>query len=150
MPPGLRTALFQGGNSGYAFSNNKSSRIFQDLDSSHSLLRPFNDEIGNPLFDPVSGNIKGPFPCPLCDRSYQRQYSLDRHMLTHQGSGKHFTCPLCQANFTQKPSLKTHLRTIHVSGQCRICDHVFPLGEEFNKHLDQCLTQGLPVKFCAI
>ena len=144
LPTELRQALFQGVNSGSHELNPRSQWSFQDGQGSYPVHQKLysSGRTLNKLLDTSPKEVKGQYPCVLCNRSYQRHYSLARHMLTHQGSGKHFSCPLCQTRFTQKPTLKTHLRAIHSAAQCRVCEKVLPLGEEFDKHVMQCLSSG--------
>ena len=79
-----------------------------------------------------------PYTCLTCGKNYMHQYSLDRHMLTHQGTGRHYSCPICDKQFTQKPAMKRHMKTIHSSIQCHNCDEIHTTGDNFNKHILHC------------
>lgn len=106
----------------------------KELDSTHF------DRLSFPLGQ-RSENL--PYTCLACGKKYMHQYSLDRHMLTHQGSGRHYSCPICDKQFTQKPAMKRHMKTIHFSAQCPNCDEILATGDVFNQHILHCQSTFL-------
>ena len=87
--------------------------------------------------------MKYRYECRTCGKGYMHMYSLTRHELTHQGTGKHFLCPICDTTFTQKSSIKTHLKAVHKSKQCINCSDIFPIGDTYDLHVRQCI---LPIQ----
>ena len=45
--------------------------------------------------------------CPYCEKSWNNQYKLQRHLLTHTGD-RPYECDICQRKFTQKSHMEGH------------------------------------------
>jgi uncharacterized Zn-finger protein len=58
----------------------------------------------------VSG--AGQHPCQWCNRVFSRKWTLDRHMLIHEGE-KPYHCNACGKAFRQKHDLNIHTRKKH-------------------------------------
>ena len=72
-----------------------------------------------------------PFPCNQCQKSYSRQWTLKRHMVTkhkkpqkhrghhrsslymHKSSAKKLPCPVCRKTFMRLHNWKNHIHTVH-------------------------------------
>jgi len=50
------------------------------------------------------------FSCPICQKTYANQYSLNTHMQTHNGSSY---CIICNKNLSSPAYLKTHMAQLH-------------------------------------
>lgn len=78
---------------------------------------------------------KGPFKCPLCSKTYQQQYNVARHLLTHSGK-KPYQCPECYKTFTQHTGLTRHL-IIHKGSRdfkCDVCGKAFARQFVLSRH----------------
>ncbi|XP_050535143.1 zinc finger protein 761-like, partial [Daktulosphaira vitifoliae] len=48
-----------------------------------------------------------------CGKSYNRKYSMQRHMKYECGVPKQFVCPYCNKNFSHKSNMKCHVVVLH-------------------------------------
>ena len=78
-----------------------------------------------------------PFSCKVCGKGFMSQSGMYHHKFTHEG--RKFACPKCDHQFNQKTHLKTHLMRIHRLSQCQICNDTFEPGQEFDRHVLNCL-----------
>ncbi|CAB3255043.1 unnamed protein product [Arctia plantaginis] len=53
------------------------------------------------------------FPCPMCDKVFDRNQILKIHIRTHTGE-RPYICSKCPAKFSQASILRTHDRLIHL------------------------------------
>lgn len=53
------------------------------------------------------------FPCPMCDKVFDRNQILKVHIRTHTGE-RPYECSKCPASFSQANILRTHDRLIHL------------------------------------
>ncbi|KAJ8705347.1 hypothetical protein PYW07_011174 [Mythimna separata] len=53
------------------------------------------------------------FPCPMCDKVFDRNQILKGHIRTHTGE-RPYHCTKCPATFSQSNILRTHDRLIHL------------------------------------
>jgi len=83
--------------------------------------------------------------CPICDKGFMTQSSLDIHMVKHTGR-REFYCPLCQKMFSQKCSVKRHLMKVHgVSAMPPIENEVLEKEEDaVEQLLPPCSTDNGP------
>ncbi|XP_052745190.1 zinc finger protein OZF isoform X2 [Bicyclus anynana] len=67
-----------------------------------------------------------PFSCSLCEKSFQKKYTLKVHQQTH--AGKRHACAVCHRTFARRDTLARHLRNCHTDckNKCRKCDKIFP------------------------
>jgi len=81
---------------------------------------------------------KGKNPCPYCEKVFQNNSRLERHIRSHTGE-RPFTCTLCGDRFKQKCHLTVHVRRHHF--KCPICSLQFPhksaLIEHVSTHTDK-------------
>ena len=61
-------------------------------------------------------NSQHPYHCPICRQTFDRQYSLQRHIGLHKGERK-YACPEpdCQSAFSLPFNLTRHRRKVHSS-----------------------------------
>ena len=61
-------------------------------------------------------NAQHPYHCPICRQTFDRQYSLQRHVGLHKGEKK-YACPEpdCQSAFSLPFNLTRHRRKVHSS-----------------------------------
>ncbi|XP_026317310.1 zinc finger protein 77-like [Hyposmocoma kahamanoa] len=53
------------------------------------------------------------FPCPMCDKIFDRNAILKSHIRTHTGE-RPYQCSKCPATFSQAGILGTHMKLIHL------------------------------------
>ncbi|CAH2099286.1 unnamed protein product [Euphydryas editha] len=53
------------------------------------------------------------FPCPFCDKVFNRNATRKSHIRTHTGE-RPFACSICPAKFSQAGVLGTHVRLVHL------------------------------------
>ena len=52
--------------------------------------------------------------CPICPRTFDRQYSLERHIILHKADKK-YECNECDAKYSLAANLTRHQRQVHMS-----------------------------------
>ncbi|KAG6444612.1 zinc finger protein 84 [Manduca sexta] len=74
--------------------------------------------------------------CPLCDRKYQDERYMLRHLRTSHTQG-HFTCPLCRKSLTSAVGLRHHVVTHSPlkTYKCQICPKGYSARKSIVKHL---------------
>lgn len=77
-----------------------------------------------------------PFTCTLCDRGYETQLGLRRHMDLHEGRKTY--CPICNRSFSLSFNLRRHMKLVHGSAQCPSCSAILRADNEYNLHLIHC------------
>lgn len=50
--------------------------------------------------------------CPYCEKTWDTNYKLNRHILTHTGA-RPYECDICQRKFTQKSHMENH-KVVHM------------------------------------
>jgi hypothetical protein len=58
--------------------------------------------------------------CPVCDKHFQRNSHLKRHLLIHTKE-KPFQCDICGRSFNQSSSMKSHKQSVHSNDKPFIC-----------------------------
>ncbi|KAJ2941067.1 hypothetical protein O0L34_g13196 [Tuta absoluta] len=53
------------------------------------------------------------YPCPMCDKIFDRQHILKSHIRTHTGE-RPYQCSKCPAAFSQAGILGTHMKLVHL------------------------------------
>ncbi|XP_059052181.1 zinc finger protein 33B-like [Achroia grisella] len=79
---------------------------------------------------------KGSVKCPLCDKTYQDERYMLRHLrTTHTRS--HFSCPICNKSLSSTAGLRHHVLT-HSSintYRCKVCPKSYAVRRTIVKHL---------------
>lgn len=86
--------------------------------------------------------IKKPYKCKYCDKSYAKNQSLMLHTRIHTGENLFF-CHLCSKKFLTKGHLIDHLNS-HAKQKptvCRLCHKTFKNKLEFNAHNEACILR---------
>ena len=62
----------------------------------------------------MSGKIKLPIKCNLCDKEYVSTSSLNRHIKEKHGDQKRFVCIQCKKEFSETAALDSHVMSRHI------------------------------------
>ena len=84
-------------------------------------------------------NIKEPIVCLLCNMTFGKSGSLNRHIQTVHEGIKPYKCDICQATFTQKTTLRDHISCIHEGKKpfhCSKCDKTFAQRSNMIRHYE--------------
>ena len=92
--------------------------------------------VGSPIF---SQDGK-PFTCSICPRSFDRQYSLERHLILHKGDKK-YECNECDAKYSLAANLTRHQRQVHMSTATPEAQNVKP-GQQHSTDTQSASSQG--------
>ncbi|KAM3965278.1 uncharacterized protein ACR2FA_000663 [Aphomia sociella] len=79
---------------------------------------------------------KGKVKCPLCDKTYQDERYMLRHLrTTHTRS--HYSCPICNKSLTSTAGLRHHVLTHSTINtyRCKICPKSYAVRRTIVKHL---------------
>jgi hypothetical protein len=90
----------------------QSSILSSHLSSPH--LSSFSGNVGQV----VNSSDSKPFNCPICPRSFDRQYSLERHIILHKADKK-YECNECDAKYSLAANLTRHQRQVHMVNTTR-------------------------------
>ena len=97
----------------------------------------------NQLTSPVvkkKGNSFFPFPCSYCQKGFNNNRDLARHVRTHTGE-RPYQCVICSRSFTVKCALKKHLARHKVKEEkekkltCSYCEKVFKKNTDLALHV---------------
>ena len=97
-----------------------SSNNPKDGNSKNPQSGILSSHYSSPLLSSASGNTGQvlnssdckPFNCPICPRSFDRQYSLERHIILHKADKK-YECNECDAKYSLAANLTRHQRQVH-------------------------------------
>ena len=79
---------------------------------------------------------KSPYSCHLCNKQFQYNSYLQRHLLTHTGE-KRFTCSSCGLQFDSSSAFKEHKLT-HTDIEpyiCSVCPRLFKFESIYKRHM---------------
>ena len=62
----------------------------------------------------MSGKIKLPIKCNLCDKEYASTSSLNRHIKEKHSDQKRFVCIQCKKEFSETAALDSHVMSRHI------------------------------------
>ena len=88
-------------------------------------------DVGLPIF---SQDGK-PFTCSICPRSFDRQYSLERHLILHKGDKK-YECNECDAKYSLAANLTRHQRQVHMSTATPEAQNIEPRQQHSTDNLN--------------
>ncbi len=102
---------------------------------------PISPTVGQHLAEKTKKDSGGPsFTCDICQRKFERQASLLRHLALHKGD-KNYTCPDCGQKFSHTFNLERHRKKAHNTdpeGQhvcCNVCSVWFPSNMVLKVHM---------------
>ena len=82
------------------------------------------------------GSRAGAFDCRMCERVYQTEEELEKHLLNH-AEHRPYKCPQCNKGFKQPCHLNQHLRT-HTDERpfpCEVCRKSFKQACQLKQHM---------------
>jgi len=71
----------------------------------------------------LDDSFKRLFVCPVCKKSFDRQYRLKRHLQVHNPNRPKIKCDLCTKTFTRHDSLEAHVKAAHSNMRPYVCAH---------------------------
>ncbi|XP_054656071.1 putative transcription factor Ovo-like 1a [Dunckerocampus dactyliophorus] len=83
-----------------------------------------------------SSGLRPPFVCQICQKTFQYQRMLNRHMKCHNETKRHL-CNFCGKGFNDTFDLKRHVRT-HTGVRpykCELCDKAFTQRCSLESHM---------------
>ena len=83
-----------------------------------------------------------PFVCEVCNKGFFTRWTLRQHGEKHSAG---INCHICSKFFKFTRSLRMHLEVDHCLRKCRRCKQFYKYGIEFDKHIDQCLSDQVPM-----
>ncbi|GLD64628.1 putative transcription factor Ovo-like 1 [Lates japonicus] len=88
----------------------------------------------------------GPFVCQVCQKTFQHQRMLNRHVKCHNETKRHL-CTFCSKGFNDTFDLKRHVRT-HTGVRpykCTVCDKAFTQRCSLESHMKK--IHGVTLKY---
>lgn len=81
-------------------------------------------------------NSQKSFQCYVCKKHFSRKFTLDMHLLIHQGLKPH-KCNVCHKSFRQKGTLMRHkaLHSTTALFQCHLCNKAYRQKNVYLHHL---------------
>lgn len=114
-------------------SNNENSHLNENDNSSDEDVKPENVKKSN--------NTTIDLQCKICQKIFKKTETFTAHMRVHEGL-KPFPCNLCDKSYERRSRLKNHISTVHDKkpGQrfaCTIdgCDRTFSMKQTVYKHI---------------
>ena len=100
---------------------------FEVVEEEHSemICEPEIQEYDLPYESLETNNEKTKFLCALCNASFMKVASLEKHVATAHEGNKPFQCEECKVSFTTKGSLTNHNERVHQKKKplaCPQCD----------------------------
>lgn len=86
--------------------------------------------------------------CPLCDKTFTRNFHLECHLKTHEDSRNAICCPNegCEKSYFEEKNLNAHIKAAHgnIRFSCRECDREFLSKQALRRHGKKCLQGRTP------
>jgi len=85
----------------------------------------------------VDRSVKKKYACTECDYSFDQNYRLQNHLLSHSKL-KPYKCDTCGNTFKQKCSLTHHIKSVHTKEtqlKCEECDKTFTRPYSLRQHV---------------
>ncbi|CAB0038673.1 unnamed protein product [Trichogramma brassicae] len=79
-----------------------------------------------------------PQECEICQKSFESQSKLKRHIMAVHDQSKPFQCEICHKSFGHKGNLNKHISLVHDRSkpfECEICHKSFGHKGNLNKHI---------------
>ncbi|CAI2356902.1 unnamed protein product [Caenorhabditis sp. 36 PRJEB53466] len=99
---------------------------------------PYRAELKRP-------DLKGSFPCSICQKVFCHSSSLSRHRM--QAHFKSYTCTTCNNEIPSNDTLRSHMYRMHNITRmfmCRCCNWAFPDKTSLHIHMQSMLKNGTP------
>ncbi|CCD63271.1 Zinc finger protein ham-2 [Caenorhabditis elegans] len=99
---------------------------------------PYRAELKRP-------DLKGSFPCSICQKVFCHSSSLSRHRM--QAHFKSYTCTTCNNEIPSNDTLRSHMYRVHNITRmfmCRCCNWAFPDKTSLHIHMQSMLKNGTP------
>uniref|UniRef100_A0A914MVG7 C2H2-type domain-containing protein n=2 Tax=Meloidogyne incognita TaxID=6306 RepID=A0A914MVG7_MELIC len=90
-------------------------------------------------------DLKGQFPCSVCNKIFCHSSSLSRHRM--QAHYKSYTCTQCNQDIHNSENLRSHMyrcHQIHRMFMCRCCNWAFPDKTSLHIHMQSMQKSGKP------
>lgn len=103
-----------------------------------SLKMPYRTDLKRP-------DLKGQFPCSVCNKIFCHSSSLSRHRM--QAHYKSYTCTQCNQDIHNSENLRSHMyrcHQIHRMFMCRCCNWAFPDKTSLHIHMQSMQKCGKP------
>lgn len=102
-------------------------------------MSKFNPNMPARKYRPRALNVRRPFKCPYCPKTFARRYVMKEHTFIHTGSLR-FRCDECMAMFNRPHYLRTHKAKYHSENsnfkamKCRFCTRSFVRKQDIRVH----------------
>ena len=85
------------------------------------------------------------YTCETCHKTFNREYSLKRHVEADHLKIKDFLCSDCGKAFSEKTKLKVHLLSVHkkIRFDCKMCDKTFASKTHLRTHVKVIHEEGI-------
>ena len=87
----------------------------------------------------MNGSVQKSHVCSMCQKSYNRRYSLNRHLRTC-GNLRQYPCDECEVIKSSEALLKRH-KQVHVLRRCCFCDAQFREAASLRRHEEMNATR---------
>jgi len=100
--------------------------------------------------DDAESNVKNIYECKHCPRTFQRSQEYHRHTLCHNGPEKSYSCTLCRASFDKQSSLDDHMLVHKINNKtlCQLCNKEFYSDKALKHHIKNVHKKNLRCEHC--
>jgi len=104
------------------------------------MLCPMSFNYRSLLLRHLAKHVEPLWRCNECNLKFNREDTLDRHMLIHLANRPEYNCKLCQKKYKQLSSLNCHMSHKHSkqppSFNCNLCQKSFASKKSLRYHLN--------------